>query len=184
MKSSKWTGWYTVLCLLGVFYPVTGLTSASQAKITHLVIKNTEDSLVIDLKIDSDFTPEMKTALLNGVPVRFTYSITLYEVRDYWFDRKAASRTIIHELRYDAIRKVYKITQPQGTMKPTYIEDFDSARLHISEINNLAVIALTALKKGEHYQLMVGTVLGIKKFTLFNFYSEFKTDHYTVNFTY
>ena len=67
-------------------------------------------------------------------------------------------------------------------MRPTYIEDFDTARRLISEIRDLEVISLKDLKKGEHYQLMVGTVLSVKKYPLFNLYREFKTDRYTVNF--
>ena len=184
MKSSKWIGWYALLFLLAIFYPVTGLASTPQAEITHLVIKNSEDSLRVDLKIDSEFTAEMKAAVLNGVPIRFTISISLYEVNDFWFDRKAAGITVIHELRYDALKKVYKITRSPGIRRPTYIEDFDSARLHISELNDLAVMSLADLKKGEHYQLMVGAVLSLKKFLLFNFYRELKTDRYTVNFIY
>jgi hypothetical protein len=184
MKFSKQIGLYSVLFLLGIFYPVTGFTSAPQAEITHLVIKNTADSLLVDMKIDSESTPEMKADVLNSVPVRITISLSLYEVHNFWFDRKAAAIKVVHELRYDALKKVYKITSSRGMLRPTYVEDFDTARQLISEINNLEVIALRDLKKGEQYQLMVGTVLSLKKYPLFNLYREFKTDRYTVNFIY
>lgn len=168
MKSFKWVGWYTLLVLLGIIYPLTGFAYTPRAEITHLVIKNTEDFLLVDLKIDSEFTAEMKAAVLNGVPIRFTISISLYEVNDFWFDRKVIGTTAIHELRFDAIKKVYKITRSRGILRPTYIEDFDSARLYISKVNDLAVIALGDLKEGVHYQLMVGAVLSLKKYPLFN----------------
>jgi len=184
MKLSKQIGLYSVSFLLGIFYPVTGFASAPQAEITNLVIKNTADSLMVDMKIDSEFTPEMRAAVLNSVPVRIKISFSLYEVRDFWFDRKAAAITVIHELRYDALKKLYKIIRSPGMLRTTYVEDFDSARLLISEINNLEVLALRDLKKGEQYQLMVGTVLSLKKYPLFNLYREFKTDRYTVNFIY
>ena len=182
MKFSKQIGLYTVSFLLGIFYPVTGFASTPQAEITHLVIKNTADSLLVDMKIDSEFTPEMRTAVLNSVPVRITISLSLYEVHDFWFDRKAAGITVIHELRYDALKKRYKLMRSPGMLQPTYVADFDTARLLISEINNLEVIALRDLKKGEQYQLMVGTVISLKNYPLFNFYRKFKTDRYTVNF--
>jgi hypothetical protein len=184
MNSSKLIGLYILAFLFWFICPVTVPASSTQAEITHLVIKNSKDSLLVDLKIDSEFTSEMKAAVLNGVPIRFTISVSLYEVNDFWFDRKAAATKVIHELRYDALKKVYKLTRSRGILRPTYIEDFDSARLHISEINDLAVIALRDLKKGVHYQLMVGAVLSIKKFLLFNLYREFESDRYTVNFIY
>jgi len=77
MKLSKQIGLYTVSFLLGIFYPVTGFASTPQAGITHLVMKNTADSLLVDMKIDSEFTPEMRTAVLNSVPVRITISLSL-----------------------------------------------------------------------------------------------------------
>lgn len=182
MKFLKMIGFYTFLFFLGIFYSPTVLASAPLVEISHLVIKNSEDSLLIDLKIDSEFTPEMKAALLSGVPIRITFSISIYEVNDFWFDSKAAGKTVVHELIYDKGKKDYKIIRSRGIMRPTYIEDFDTARLLISEIRDLEVISLKELKKGEHYQLMVGTVLSVKKYPLFNLYRDFKTDRYTVNF--
>ena len=155
-----------------------------QVEITHLVIKNSEDSLWVDLKIDSDFTPEMKATVLNGVPIRFTFSISLYEVTDFWFDRNAAGITVIHELRYDAIKKKYKLIRSRGMLRPSDIEDFDTARLLISEVNNLKVISLKKLKKGGHYQLRVGAGLSVRKYAFFNLFREVKNDHYTINFIY
>ena len=184
MNSSKLIGLNILAFLFWLTYPVTVPAASTRAEITHLVIKNSKDFLRVDLKIDSEFTSEMKAAVLNGVPIRFTISVNLYEVKDFWFDRKAAATTVIHELRYDALKKVYKLTSSRGIRRPIYIEDFGSARRHISEINNLAVTAFRNLKKGAHYQLMVGAVLSIKKFPLLNLFHEFESDRYTVNFIY
>ena len=184
MKYYKWIGWHTVLFLFVMYYSATTLAFTSQARIAHLVIKNTADALLVDLKIDSDFAPELKAAVLKGVPVRFTISISLYEVIDLWFDKKVAVKTAVHELRYDAMRKAFRITSSRERLQPIYIKDFDSARLIISAIDDLVVIPLTELKKGQPYQLMVGTVLSKRKVSLFNFFQEFKTDRYTVNFVY
>ena len=184
MKYSKRIGGYIVLFLAVMFSPMTVLASASQARISHLSIKTTADSLRVNLKVDSDFAPEMKAAVLNGLPIRFTISISLYEVNDLWFDTNVAAKMAVHELRYDVIRKVFKVLHSRSRSQPTTVDDFDTARLLISEIFDLAVIALADLKKGEHYQLMVGTVLSLKRYPLFNLYQEFMTDRYTVNFIY
>ena len=142
------------------------------------MIKNTEDTLQVDLKIDSEFTPEMKAEVLAGVPIRFTFSISLYEVNDFWFDTKVAGRTVIHELRYDVSKRVYKLIRSRGLLRPTYMENFEKARLHISEINNLEVISLKELKKGEHYQLMVGTGFSVRKYAFFNLFpKQMKSNH-------
>jgi len=184
MISSKRFGWLTVFLLLWHFLPITVAASGPRVEISHLVIKNSQDTLQVDLKIDSEFTPEIKAAVLNGVPVRFTFSISLYEVNDFWFDTKVAGVIAIHELRYDVTKRVYKLTRSRGVLRPTYIEDFEKAQLQISEINNLEVIALKDLNKGEHYQLMASAGLSVKKYAFFNLYRGVKNDHYTVNFVY
>ncbi len=184
MKSSNRIALYLLLLFLGFLYPIAVPASAPQVEITHLVVKNSKNSLRVDLKMDSAFTPEMKAAVLKGVPVRFTFSISLYEVNGFWFESKAAGLAVVHELRYETAKKVYKIIRSRGRLRPTYLEDFDQARLLVSELNDLEVISLADLKKGEPYQLMVGTVLSLKKYPLLNLFREFKTDRYTVNFIY
>jgi len=137
---------------------------------------------LVDLKIDGELTPEMKAAMLNGVTVRFIFSIRLYEVIDFWFDRKTSGVTVVHELRYDVMRKAYKIVRSRGDPLLAYTKDLDHALRMVSEIDDLEIMALRSLQKGGHYQLMVGTVLSIKSYPLLSIFREFKSDRYTVNF--
>ncbi len=184
MISSKRFGWLAVFLLVWLFFPITVAASEPRVEISHLVIKNNRNTLRVDLKIDSEFTPEIKAAVLNGVPVRFTFSISLYEVNDFWFDTKVAGLIAIHELRYDVTKSVYKLTRSRGVLRPTYMEDFKKAQLYISEINNLEVISLNDLSKGKQYQLMASAGLSIRKYAFFNLYRGVKNDHYTINFVY
>jgi hypothetical protein len=184
MISSKLTGLLILPLLFCIFGSTTVSASEPQVEITHLVIKNTADTLQVDLKIDSEFAAELNEAVLAGVPVRFTFSISLYEVNDFWFDTKVVGQTAIHELRYDVTKRVFKLIRSRGVLRPVYIEDFEKARVHISEINNLKVISLKELNKGEHYQLMVGAGLSVRKYAFFNLFREVKNDHYTINFIY
>jgi hypothetical protein len=54
---------------------------ASEAELTNLVIKNSQADLLIDLTIKGVFTNEMKKALLNGIPVSFTFLISSTETK-------------------------------------------------------------------------------------------------------
>ena len=184
MNPSKWIGLFTLLFFFWIDYPNTVGAAGPKVEISHLVIKNSEHTLVVDLKVDSEFTPEINEAVLNGVPVRFTFSIGLYEVHDFWFDTRIAGRTAIHELRYDVTRNAYKLIRSRGVLRPIYIENFEKARLYISEISNLEVISLKDLNKGKHYQLMVVAGLSLRKYDFLNLFREVKNDHYTINFIY
>lgn len=184
MNPSKWIGLFILLLLVWMAYPNAVGASGPKVEISHLVIKNSGDSLVVDLKVDSEFTPEINEAIRNGVPVRLTFSIGLYEIHNFWFDTWIAGRTAIHELRYDVTKKAYKLIRSRGVLRPIYMENFEKARLYISEISNLEVISLNNLNKGKHYQLMVGAGLSLRKYEFFNLFREVKNDHYTINFIY
>ena len=183
MNPSKRTGLFSLLLLLWMLYPNAATASGPKIEISHMVMKNSKGTLLVDLKVDSEFSPEINEAVLNGVPVRFTFIISLDEVQDFWFDTRIASRTAIHELKYDVTKNTYKLTRSRGPLRPIYMDDFQNARLQFSEISNLEVIALKDLTRGEHYQLSVSAGLSIRKYAFFNLFQEVKNDRYTINFT-
>ena len=157
---------------------------ASEAELTNLVVKNTQDDLLIDLKIKGVFTEDMREAVLSGIPVSFTFLINLYEVHDFWFDKKIASIATNHKIQYDALKKEYRIMRSWGKIDPLVTKNFEKARLLMSEIDGLKVIPLTRIKKGKHYQLRVKSELNEKKIPFSGFPWEFETDWYTINFIY
>jgi hypothetical protein len=161
-----------------------GLAFASEAELTNLVIKNTNDYLALDLEIKGVFTEEMKKAVLNGIAIRFAFLIVLYEVHDFWFDKRITSITTIHKIQYDALKKEYSIIRSWEKASPLVVINIEKARQLISEINSLEVIPFKSLKKGKHYQLRVKSELNDRKYFFSRFPWEFETDWYTINFTY
>ncbi|MGD8975932.1 MAG: DUF4390 domain-containing protein, partial [Desulfobacterales bacterium] len=107
------------LCLIGfIFFLLTSLDFASGAELTNLVVKSTQEDLLMNLKLEGVFTNEMKDALLREFPVSFNFFIILYEVYDYWFDKKIANQTIIHKIEYDAPKKEYRVIRSWEKVGP------------------------------------------------------------------
>ena len=184
MSNTNRLGLRSACLILIIFFLATGTADASGAELTNLVIKNNREDLFIDLKINGVFTNEMRVALLNGIPVSFTFLVILYEVHDFWFDTKLADVTTHHKIQYDALKKEYSINREWEETGPRVVKEFENARLLISEINGLKIIPLAGLKKGQHYQLTVKSELIDKKYHLFSLPWEFETDWYTINFIY
>ena len=126
----------------------------------------------------------MKAALSKGIPVTLTFLILLYEVRDYWFDVKLVSKTAMHEVRFDLLRKEYRIQRSWEKEIPLVVKDLETAQSLFSEIKGFDVIALKRLKKGKHYQLRIKSELSENKAHLTGLPWEFDTDWYTINFIY
>ena len=171
------------LIYLILFLPA-GQTYASGAELTNIVVKNDGEDLVIDLTIQGVFKNEMKKALLSGIPVSFTCIVILYKVNDFWFDKKVASIKTSHKIKYDALKNEYRITRSWEKTAPLVGKNFDKAGLLMSQFDNLKIIPLNRLKKGDHYQLRVKSELNETEFPFAGFPWEFETDWYTINFIY
>jgi hypothetical protein len=157
---------------------------ASEAELTNLVIKNTREDLLIDLTVKGVFTDKMKTALLNGIPVSFTFLINLYAVRDFWFDKKIAGVTTVHIIQYEALKKDFTIRRSWQKAGSLVTKDYEKACLLTAQINGLRLIPLAKLNKGKSYQVTVKSELKDKKFLFAGFPWDFETDWYTINFVY
>lgn len=184
INDATMNGLCSICLLFGIFFLLTSFAFASGAELTNLVIKNTQDDLVIDLKINGVITEEMKAAVLNGISVSLTFFILLYEVHDFWFDKKITSITTTHKIQYDALKKEYRITRSWEKTDPLVLKNFEKARQLISEINSLKIIPIAKLKKGKQYQLKAKSELNDKNYLFSSFPWEFETDWYTINFIY
>jgi hypothetical protein len=126
----------------------------------------------------------MKAAVSKGIPVSLTFMILLYEVRDYWIDDKIIGKTALHDIKFDVLKKEYRIQRSWEKGSPLVIKDFEKAQSLFFEIKGFDVIPLKRLKKGEQYQLRVKLELDGEKFPFTGFPWEFETDWYTINFIY
>jgi hypothetical protein len=89
-----------------------------------------------------------------------------------------------HEVRFDVLRKEYRIRRSWEQKTPLAVKDFENAQSLFSEIKGLNVIPLNRLKKGKHYQLRIKSELSENKAHLTGLPWEFDTDWYTINFFY
>mgnify|MGYP001828725718 CR=1 FL=1 len=153
-------------------------------ELTNLIVRNSNDQLQVDLVIKGIFTEEMKADVSKGIPVNLTFLILLYEVRDYWLDDKLVSKTAMHEVRFDVLRKEYRIRRSWEKRTPLVVKDFEKAQGLFSEIKGFDVIPLKRLKKSKHYQLRIKSELSENKAHFAGLPWEFETDWYTINFIY
>jgi hypothetical protein len=174
-----------------ILYPAP---PAKAARFEELRISNLGDDLVVYLKVRGAFKKDMKEAVMSGVKTTFFFLITLKKVRDFLPDKSIASVTLTHSLKYHSLKNEFVVRRsweenalPDGVV----VETFDEARERMSEIDNISLIPLNMLKKGEKYQLRAKAEMGKITLPFYLHYVlffvsmwDFETDWYAIDFTY
>lgn len=164
---------------------------ARKASLTNIGMTNTRDHCLLFFRVTDCFTDEMQKAIDNGINTTFTFCIKLYEIRNFWWDKKIVELQVNHNVQYDNLKKIYKVMLSEKNNKAFYVQDFDEAKKLMSEIVGLGVTELCNLHKGRHYKICMMAELDKIKLPLYLHYVffflslwDFETDWYTVDFTY
>ncbi len=177
-----------LLCLAG---PGLAQEEDASATVENIKLANTRDDLLTYFDVKKAFTPKIIQAIENGIPTTFSFYVTLYKTDGSWFDKKIADIQFKSTLKYNSLKKEYAVFRPWKDEQETLTQSFDEARALMTEVDNLKIIPLSQLVKGEKYQLRIKAELD--KVTLplslhyvlfFVSFWDFETNWYLVNFTY
>jgi hypothetical protein len=178
------------LCLYGlaVASPACG---AEEARLTDLTLTSTRDNLLVYLRVQNAFRPEMTRAVHSGVPTTFSFRASLNETRNLWFDHKISDITATHTLSYDTLKKEFAVTRSWEPGQIRLTRSFEEARQWMVSVERLKVATLDQLEKGKSYQLRAKAELSQLTLPLYLHYVlfflsfwDFETDWYTVDFIY
>lgn len=163
----------------------------STAVIENIKLANTRDDLLTYFDVKQAFTEKINQAVLNGVPTTFSFYITLYKTDGSWFDKKISNIQIKSTLKYNPLKKEFSVLRPWKNEKPVITQSYEEATALMTEIDNLKIISLARLVKGDKYQLRIKAelekvTLPLSLHTVFFFVSFWnsETNWYLINFTY
>ena len=161
------------------------------AFLKNIVITNNRDDLISYFDVQGAFTKKITEAVLNGIPTSFSFFVVLYKTRSAWFDQKISVVKFTSTLKYNTLKKEFTVIRPWKTDKPCVTKSFEQAKIMMTEIDNLKVISLNRLKKGDKYQIRFKADLSKVTLPLYLHYVfffvsfwDFDTDWYTIDFIY
>ena len=161
------------------------------ATLANIKLANTRDDLLTYFDVKNAFTDKISQAIHNGVPTSFSFYVFLYQTSDSWLDKKLAEVQTKATVKYNSLKKEYTVTRDWKNESPSTTQSFDEARSWMTEIDNLKVIPIDRLKKGDKYQIRIKAeldkvTLPLSLHNIFFFVSfwDVQTDWYLVNFTY
>ena len=166
-------------------------TNQPEATITDIIITTSNSHLLLFSSIKNCFTKEMLQGIHNGIPVTFTFTVNLDQVREFWWDKNLTSHSFQHTLTYDGLNEEYKITLSEKDNLTITTSSLAKAKEVMVEVNGLKVIAIDKLVPDQPYALRIKARLAEKTLPLNIHYIvpfislwDFETDWRTIEFRY
>ncbi|WP_242637612.1 DUF4390 domain-containing protein [Desulfobacter hydrogenophilus] len=181
-----------VFSITGILFIVPDSALAyDDAVLSHIKLANTRDDLFTYFKVENAFNEKNTLAIENGIFTSFTFYVTLFKTSSSLFDKKIVEIKTRATIKYNSMKQEYTVVCQWKDAPALITKSFDEAKTWMTEIDNLKVVPLNRLVKGDKYQIRIKAEL--EKVTLplslhyvlfFVSYWDFETDWYVINFTY
>ena len=173
---------FWALCI--TLYLASGFTIARGAEVSDLVMNASQGYLLLTVKISDVIAGDVNASAADALSATIIFSIALYEVKPFWFDKKMAHHTATNTIMHQPEKNEYRLLRSWDSGPPPVVSSLNQARLLMTEVNNLKLIPLAGLEKGGNYQIRVQAVCQDKNAYVFSPSGCFKTDWHTVDFTF
>ncbi|WP_321413893.1 DUF4390 domain-containing protein [uncultured Desulfobacter sp.] len=161
------------------------------AILSNIKLANTRDDLFAYFKVENAFNEKNIQAIENGIPTSFTFYVTLFKTTSSLLDTKITDIKTCATIKYNSMKQEYTVVCQWKDAPALITKSFDEAKTWMSEVDNLRVVSLNRLIKGDKYRIRMKAEL--EKVTLplalhyvffFVSYWDFETDWYVIDFTY
>jgi hypothetical protein len=118
----------------------------------ELVLTQTDQEVLLDISLEGGFHQELLEAIESGIPITITYYMKLYRKRGLWFDEEVLSKTIKHIVKYDALKKQYRVSEINGIFSNIKLTKHEPTMVRwMSEIEGQPLIPFHLLQPNEEY---------------------------------
>jgi len=147
-----------LLCCVGALLPslamcVSPAWAQPQRLMVHeLALTHTDHEVLLHVHLQGGFHPELLEAIESGIPITVTYYMKLYRKRGLWFDEEVLSKTIKHIVKYETLKKQYRISEINGLFSSIKVTKHEPTMVRwMSEIEGQPLIPFHLLQSGEEY---------------------------------
>lgn len=160
------TAGFLFLALMSVNTSAYGKDDAS---IYDMAVMNSEENLLLYFRLKDAFTEEMEKGIESGIPITFTFYISLFQDKAGFAKKKIVSFDFNHALSYDTLKEEYSIKFDEQEERVVMVRDLQEAKKLMSEVNDLFVTDLASLITDNQYTIRTKVRLG-KKILPLNFH--------------
>jgi hypothetical protein len=147
--------------------------------------------LKVYFRIQDCFTPEMEEAVWSGVPTTFRILLVMEEPGLPLVKSKLLDVVLEHTIKYDHLKNIFRVHLPETSDKIRSTTNIEEAKQWMSTVQELPLIPLWRLQKGQPYKLYIKAELSKVNLPLFFRYIfffvslwDFETDWEEITVTY
>lgn len=170
--------------LWAILYLAIGFSAARGAEVRDLEMNSSQSYLLLSVKISDVIAGDVNASSADELSATIIFSIALYEVKSFWFDKKMAHHTATNTIKHHPQKNEYRLLRSWDNGPPPVVESLNQARLLMTEIKNLKLTPLAVLERGKDYQIRVQAICQDKNAYVFSPSGCVKTDWRTVDFTF
>jgi hypothetical protein len=116
----------------------------------ELVLAHTDREVLLSLSLKGGFHQELMEAIESGIPITITYHMKLYRKRSLWLDEEVLSKTVKHIVKYDALKKQYRVSEINGLFSSIQVTKHEPTMVRwMSEIEGQPLIPFHLLQPDE-----------------------------------
>jgi hypothetical protein len=116
------------------------------------VLTHTDHEVLLHIDLQGGFQQEILEAIATGIPITINYYMRLYRKRGLWFDAEVLSKTIKHIVKYDALKKQYRVSEINGLVSSMRVTTHEPTMVRwMSAIEEQPLIPFHLLQPGEEY---------------------------------
>jgi hypothetical protein len=165
--------------------------AAQEARLKSISLSSTDERMVVSLRVEGAFTPEMLAAVRQGTRTEFTFLIRMYRDRRMWLDEKLIGINLTHSLAYDPDREIYRVYRSWSPEPLVETRSLAEAQTLMSQIERLDILPLDSMQRGEGYELRAKAELSkvtlpyyLRYVLYFVALWDFETEWHSVSFIY
>jgi Domain of unknown function (DUF4390) len=130
---------------------------AEQRPILHeLVLTHTDHEVLLYIHLQGGFPQDILEAIDSGIPITIAYHVRLYRKRGLWFDEEVLAKTIKHTVKYDTLKKQYRVSEINGLFSNMKVTKHEPTMVRwMSAIEGQPLIPFHLLQPGEEYYVKV-----------------------------
>lgn len=161
--------------------PVHSATADSKPpEIQDVLVIEKKGRLMAFLSLKEAFSPKVFEVVHSGVTTKFTFEINLMRNRALIYDPAIKKQTLVHQVKYDTLKKSYTFISQNGTDEKTQkvTQSLGEMVDWMSEVNGHAVAQVRELDPDSKYYLQVRAKLNSVDFSFpFNYMLGFLDDY-------
>ncbi len=126
-------------------------------RIENVKVELVREEIIVSADLAQGFRPKIVNEIHNGIQKEFHYYILVKRKETNWiFDEEVLSRNILYTVKYDTLKKNYRVIFTDGNkVIENIFDDFDSVKKRVLHVNRVKLSLAKVISSSDRYYVSV-----------------------------